>query len=51
MEKWLLDNMFGVLIAIEVLWVGGFIAVIVALFVVKRHFRNRARVKNERGQT
>jgi len=43
MEQWLLDNMFGVLIAIEILWVGGFIAVILALFVIKRRFRDKAR--------
>lgn len=43
MEDWLLDNMHGVLIFIEVLWVAGFLSVFVLYFVLRWHFKKKSR--------
>ena len=46
MEDWMLDNMHGILVAIEVLWVSGFLAVFVLYFVI-RHKIKKSKAKQE----
>jgi len=41
MEDWVFDHMGGVLIAIEIMWVGGVLAVFGLYFVVRRNLRKR----------
>jgi len=41
MEQWLIDHMEGVLWTIEILWVGGVLAVFSLYFVLKYHFRKK----------
>lgn len=45
MEEWMLAHMEGVLIAVEILWVAGFLAVFVIYFLIQR------RLRKQRGQT
>ncbi len=40
-EGWVLDHMEGVLWAIEILWVGGVVAIGVLYFSIKWHIRNK----------
>lgn len=44
LEQWVEENIMGVLIAIQIMWVGGFLAIFVLYFLVKRHF---ARLKTQ----
>ena len=41
MEDWMLDNMHGILIFVEVLWVAGFFSVFILYFFVSRHIRKK----------
>jgi heme/copper-type cytochrome/quinol oxidase subunit 2 len=44
MDDWLIKHMHGVLVTVEILWVGGFLAVFVVYFVIKyRLKRNKSR--------
>jgi uncharacterized membrane protein YdjX (TVP38/TMEM64 family) len=45
LEQWVEENIFGVLLAIEIMWVGGFLAIFVAYFAVKWHFRKARKEK------
>ena len=49
-EEFLLENMHGVLIFIEVLWVGGFLAIFVIYFLVRRHFKKKRRAEEAEAQ-
>ncbi len=40
-EDFLLDNMHSVLVFIEVLWVGGFLAIFVVYFLIRHHIKKR----------
>lgn len=48
-EAFLLDNMHEVLVFIEVLWVGGFLAVFVIYFMIRWRIKKRRR--NEQQST
>lgn len=41
MEDWVHAHAHGVLLTIEVLWVGGFLAVFVVYFFVRRWFKKQ----------
>ncbi len=45
LEQWVEENIFSVLIAIEIMWVGGFLAIFVAYFWVKWHFAKERRAR------
>ncbi len=45
LDRWIEENMYGILIAIEIMWVAGFGAVIVAYFAVKWHFAKARKAK------
>lgn len=47
LDAWIHDNALGVLVAIEVLWVGGFVGIFVLYFLVRRHFKRKARQSKE----
>lgn len=47
MEDWMLDNMHGVLIFVEVLWVAGFFSVFVLYFLVSRHVKKKKQQNQE----
>lgn len=50
MEEWLLENMYGVLLTIEVLWVAAFLAIFLAYFLIRRHFaKQKPRPPDRRG--
>jgi len=40
-DRWLHEHMGNILVGIEIIWVGGVIAVIVFYFIIKRKFRNK----------
>ena len=42
LEDWVLAHMHGVLIGIEIMWVGGFLAVFVVYFVIWRGIKKKA---------
>ena len=45
MDGWLGKHMHGVLLTVEVLWIGGFLAIFVVYFIIKRRLR-----RNKSGQ-
>ena len=40
-DRWLHEHMSGILLAIEIIWVGGVIAIIGFYFIMKRKLRNK----------
>jgi len=42
-EDWVHDHAFGVLLGVEILWVGGFLAVFVLYFLLKRWVKKQAK--------
>lgn len=47
MDDWLTRHMHGVLIAVEVLWVGGFLAIFVLYFYIKSRLKHKKPVKKK----
>ncbi len=45
LERWVEENIFGVLVAIEIMWVAGFLGVIIAYFAIKWHFAKERKAK------
>lgn len=45
LERWVEENIFGVLVAIEIMWVAGFLGIFVAYFAVKWHFAKARKAK------
>jgi len=43
MDEWLVEHMEGVLWAIEILWVGGVVAIFSLYFVLKYYFSRKKR--------
>ena len=41
MEDWMHENMHGILIVVEVLWVAGFFSVFVLYFVISRRIKKK----------
>ena len=41
LEEWMLEHMYGVLIGVEIMWVGGFLAVFVVYFLIWRGIQNK----------
>ena len=48
MDAWLKANMHDVLIGIEIVWVGGFLAVFVIYFLIWRGIKKRKAVRRVR---
>ncbi len=46
-EDWVHDHAFGVLLGVEILWVGGFLAVFVLYFLLKRWVKKQAKPADE----
>lgn len=45
-ENWVHDHAYGVLLTIEVLWVGGFLAVFVFYFFIRRWAKKQPKQKD-----
>lgn len=45
LEQWVEENIFSVLIAIEIMWVAGFLGIFVAYFWIKWHFAKERRAR------
>lgn len=49
MDDWLVKHMHGVLVTVEILWVGGFLAVFVVYFVIKYRLKRNKRRNTDHG--
>ena len=47
LEEWVLEHMHGVLIGIEIMWVGGFLAVFVVYFLIWRGIQKKKKAAQD----
>ena len=47
LEGWMLEHMHGVLIGIEIMWVGGFLAVFVVYFWIWRGIQKKKKAAQD----
>ncbi len=50
LEEWMLEHMYGVLIGIEIMWVGGFLAVFVVYFWIWRGIQKKKKAAQDAGK-
>ena len=47
LEEWMLEHMFGVLIGVEIMWVGGFLSVFVVYFWIWREVQKKKKAAQD----
>lgn len=51
LEDWMLEHMHGVLIGVEIMWVGGFLAVFVVYFWIWRGIQKKKKAAQGTAET